>query len=158
MGLAAATTRQRWIDSKGERSGLRRVDGSSCSSLPQSEAAAHSLTIEHGLFRISLPWPPKDNPHIEFKIEVVRDPAGWNLSPVYGLRSPIPSISVYRRPRVVANLDTLLKGPGSSGPVFMADGREPSLESQANNATLGHEQSARPPTPQQLKQIVEFEM
>lgn len=158
MGLAAATTRQRWVDSKGNDPVFAAFDGSNCPSLPQTEAASHSLTIEHGLFRIPLPWPPKDNPHPEFKIEVVRDPTGCNSSLVYGLHSPIPSISVYRRPRVVANLDTLLKGPGSSGPVFMADGREPSLESQANNAALGHEQSAHPPTPQQLKQIVEFEM
>ncbi len=157
MGLAAATIRQRWIDSQGSDPVFAAFDGSNCPSLPQPEAASHSLIIEHGLFRIPLPWPPKDNPHPEFKIEVVRDPSGCNLSPVYGLLSPIRSISVYRRPRVVANLDTLLRGPGSSGPVFMADGREASLESQANNATLGHEQSANLPTPQQLKQIVEFE-
>ena len=157
MGLAADTVRQRWKDSAGRDPVFAAFDGSNCPSLPQEAASSHSLTIDHGLFRIPLPWPPKDAPKPEFQIEVVRDPGGCNLSAVYGLNSPSPTVSVYRRPRVVANLDTLLSGPGSNAPVFMADGREPSLESQARNATLGHEQSHRPPTPVQLKQIVEFE-
>ena len=157
MSVAAATIRQRWLDSNGTDPVFAAFDGSDCPSLPQHAASSHSLTIKHGLFRIPLPWPPKDVPKPEFKIEVVRDPTGCNLSAVYGLNSPNPSISVYRRPRVVANLDTLLSGPGGNAPVFMADGREPSLESQARNATLGHEQAHHPPTPEQLKQIVEFE-
>lgn len=158
MSVAAATIRQRWIDSDGKDPVFAAFDGSNCPSLPQQAATSHSLAIEHGLFRIPLPWPPKENSHPDFKIEVVRDPTGCNLSSVYGINSPNPSISVYRRPRVVANLDTLLAGPGGgNAPVFMADGREPSLESQATNAALGHEQSHRPPTPDQLKQIVEFE-
>ena len=148
MSVAAATIRQRWIDSKGKDPVFAAFDGSNCPTLPQADAASHSLTIEYGLFRIPLPWPPKDVQHPEFKIEVVRDPGGCNTS---------STISVYRRPRVVANLDTLLSGPGGAGPVFMADGREQSLESQANNATLGHEQASHPPTPEQLRQIVEFE-
>ena len=157
MGVAVDTIRQRWIDSAGKDPVFAAFDGSNCPSLPQDARASHSLLIEHGLFRIPLPWPPKDAPKPEVKIEVVRDPAGCNVSAVYGLTSPNPSVNVYRRPRVVANLDTLLSGPGSDAPVFMADGREPSLESQARNAILGHEQAQRPPTPEQLKQIVEFE-
>ena len=154
MSVAAAILKQRWIDSKGKDPVFAAFDGSNCPSLPQESAASHSLTIEQGLFRIPVPWPPKGVPHPEVKIEVVRDPGGCNLSPTYGLNT----ISVYRRPRVVANLETLLYGPGSGNkPVFMADGREPSLESQATNAVLGHEQSHRPPTQEQLRQIVDFE-
>ena len=40
----------------------------------------------------------------EFTIEVVRDPGGCNTDPQYGLNSANPMISVYRRPRVVANM------------------------------------------------------
>ena len=155
MSVAAATIRQRWLDSAGKDPVFAAFDGSNCPSLPQEKASSHSLTIEHGLFRIPLPWPPKEKP--DFTIEVVKDPTGCNLSPAYGLHSPNPTINVYRRPRVVANLDTLLSGPFSDSPVFMADGREPSLEIQARNATLGHEQSDRPPTPEQMRQIVDFE-
>jgi cytochrome c peroxidase len=158
MSVAAATIRQRWIDSNGADPVFAAFDGSNCPSLPQQLSSSHSLAIERGLFRIPLPWPPKNVPHPEFTIEVVSDPAGCNLSSVYGLRSANPQISVYRRPRVVANLETLLSGPGGgAAPVFMADGREPSLESQATNAVLGHEQSHQAPTAEQLRQIVEFE-
>ncbi|HEY3742488.1 MAG TPA: hypothetical protein VGL53_21715 [Bryobacteraceae bacterium] len=158
MGLSAATIKQRWIDSNGKDPVFAAFDGSNCPSLPQQLFSSHSLTIERGLFRIPLPWPPKNVAHPEFTIEVVRDPAGCNLSPVYGLKSANPTVSVYRRPRVVANLNTLLTGPGGgTAPVFMADGREPSLEAQATNAALGHEQSHRVPTADQLRQIVEFE-
>jgi len=38
----------------------------------------------------------------QFDIEVVSDPTGCNLDPVYGLKSKDPHISVFRRPRVVA--------------------------------------------------------
>jgi hypothetical protein len=39
----------------------------------------------------------------------------------------------------------------------MWDGREPSLESQAVNATLGHAQALAPPTAEQVAQMVAFE-
>jgi hypothetical protein len=39
----------------------------------------------------------------------------------------------------------------------MWDGREPSLASQATDATLGHAQGDNPPTPEQQQQIVAFE-
>ena len=69
----------------------------------------HSLLLSRGLFRVSLPWPPEPAPdgasiQPEFTIEVVRDPTSCNTDPVYGLKSAEPRISVFRRPRVVANL------------------------------------------------------
>jgi cytochrome c peroxidase len=39
----------------------------------------------------------------------------------------------------------------------MSDGREPSLQSQANDATLIHAQAASSPTDEQIAQIVDFE-
>src|SRR5262249_43823008 len=46
---------------------------------------------------------------------------------------------------------------GRAGVVFMADGREPTLRSQAVSAALGHEEAAAAPTEAQLLQIVDFE-
>jgi hypothetical protein len=39
----------------------------------------------------------------DFRIEVLRDPTGCNLDPAWGMTSPRSQISVFRRPRSVAN-------------------------------------------------------
>jgi cytochrome c peroxidase len=113
--------------------------------------SSHSLLLTRGLIRIFLPWPSKKVVP-DFKLEVVRDPTGCNNSPVFGLQSANPTISVYRRPRMVANFKY------ASQLSLMADGREPSLESQATTAVLVHEQANAHPTNSQLSQIVDFEM
>ena len=82
----------------------------------------------------------------DFRIEVVRDPTGCTKKPA--------SISVYRRPRVAANLKYIAL---PTGVTLMADGREPSLHSQAISAALIHEQASSAPTPAQLRQIEDFE-
>jgi hypothetical protein len=56
---------------------------------------------------------------------------------------------MYRRPLPSANLGFLS--------AVMWDGREPSLESQADDATLGHAQAEHKPTPEQHAQILAFE-
>ena len=56
---------------------------------------------------------------------------------------------------MAANLNSVIAGP--QGMSFMADGREPSLESQAISAILVHEQAEAHPTLEQLHQIVGFE-
>ena len=91
-------------------------------------------------------------------------------------------ISVYRRPRMSGNLKflnpalTTLGGgqipnidfvtgmpvvdPSTGAEIsgnIMWDGREPTLESQARNATLGHAQALKPPTDAQIAQMVEYE-
>jgi len=156
MGISAATLRERWTATEGKDPVFAAVDGSNCPDLPQSAAASHSLALERGLFRIALPWPPKtaDGTVIkpEFRIEVVRDPTGCNLSPIYGLKSKTPMISVFRRPRIAANLEYVLSG------ALMADGREPTLRSQAVTAIMTHEEAGKPPSDEQLRRIVEFEM
>jgi cytochrome c peroxidase len=76
----------------------------------------------------------------------VSDPTGCNNKPA--------SISVYRRPRVAANLDYIAL-PASG--ILMADGRASTLQSQAASAILTHEQASSDPTPAQLKQIEDFE-
>ncbi len=152
MSVSAAAIRGRWDETGGRDPIFAAVDGSNCPDLPQSEAGSHSLLLDRGLFRIALPVHSK---HAEFRIEVVRDPTGCNTSPRYGLSSPRREISVFRRPRVAANLATLVKGP--DGAVLMADGREPTLQSQAITAALVHEEAAAAPGPDALRRILDFE-
>ncbi|MBW8831124.1 MAG: hypothetical protein JF606_17205 [Burkholderiales bacterium] len=163
-----------------------------------SSNEAHSLLLNKGLFRIFLPVPqhtpdltavggPPSHP-VEFTISVVSDPYGCNTDPAYAQQvDPVTQekqqmISVYRRPRMSANLKfmttpSLTLGSGrlpnvdivtgvrvvdpstgaAIGGNIMWDGREPTLESQARNATLGHAQALKPPTDAQIAQIVAFE-
>jgi len=138
------------------------------------------------LLRIAIPLnaPPRNPPSAaktEFTIEVVRDPYGCNIDPEFSqdeidgqpvidpdTGKPLQVISVYRRPRISANLTFattafVFPGPPSvSTPAtvsgnIMWDGREPSLENQAKDATLGHAQAIAPPTLTQIQQIVAFE-
>ena len=109
MSLSAATATSRWEATGGKDPLFAAYDGSNCPTLPQADRASHSLLLDHGLFRIQRPWPPRDakggalTP--DFDIEVVRDPWGCN-SGKYGPAAG--SISVYRRPRPVANMKYLL--------------------------------------------------
>src|SRR5712692_12091897 len=122
MSLSLDLIRLRWADTNGKDPLFAAVDGSNCPDLPQDKEESHSLLLERGLFRIALPWPPfpatGEPIKPEFKIEVVRDPTGCNKNPNW--------ISVYRRPRVAANLKYIA--------TYMADGRETSLVSQAESA------------------------
>ena len=80
----------------------------------------------------------------------VDDPYNCNTNPVTGLTSPTAGIvSTYRRPLPSTNLGFLS--------AIMWDGREPSLSSQATDATLGHAQASTPPTAAQLAEIIAFE-
>src|SRR5204863_9646653 len=124
------------------------VDGSNCADLPQDKQESHSLLLERGLFRIALPWPPVTGKP-DFRIEVVRDPTGCNKNP--------ESISVYRRPRVAANLQYIALPRDVTGIALMADGRERTLQSQAISAVITHEQASAAPTLAQLQQIEDFE-
>jgi hypothetical protein len=158
MSVSAAGLRQRWSETEGKDAVFAAVDGSNCPDLPQNSRSSHSLLLDRGLFRIALPWPPRDAAGNaiapEFRIEVVNDPTGCNTSAIYGLKSAHPAVSVFRRPRVAANLKYVVAG--RAGLSFMADGRETTLREQAISAVLTHE-AANMPTDQQLEQIVELE-
>ena len=141
----------------------RRSTGRTVPDLPQDKESSHSLLLKRGLFRIPLAWPPRNadgSPKpVEFTIEVVRDPTGCNTSREYGLKSAEPTISVYRRPRMAANLKYVVSGgtpivlktgkladvdPETGKPVsmnLMTDAREASLKTQAMSAIMGHEQA-----------------
>src|SRR5438552_3588599 len=149
MSLSLDLIRDRWAATNGKDPLFAAVDGSNCPDLPQDKEGSHSLLLERGLFRIALPWPPVTASgqllEPDFRIEVVRDPTGCNKNPA--------SISVYRRPRVAANLQYIAL---PSGDTLTADGRERTLQSQAASAALIHEQAAAAPTRAQLQQIEDF--
>jgi hypothetical protein len=179
MSLSVENVKARWAATAGKDPIFAAVDGSNCPSAVQSDEKSHSLLLKHGLFRIFLPWPPKaaDGTAItpEFDLEVVSDPTGCNLDPVYGLKSKNPTVSVFRRPRVPANMKYVTAGGGpfnikDGSPMardpdtgkfvnmnIMADAREPTPKTQAVNAVLTHMQGKTPPTAAQLKQITDFE-
>jgi cytochrome c peroxidase len=142
----------------------------------------YKLLLNRGLIRVFLPWPPKaaDGSTIkpEFTIQVLSDPTKCENNSIYGLKSANPVLSIYRRPLMSSNLkfvttlgqgfppvDPLTGVPQATDPFtgqpesgnIMWDGREPTLQSQAVDATLGHAQALNPPTDAQVKQIVDFE-
>ena len=114
MSVSASGLLERWRPTDGKDPVFAAFDGSNCPGLPQDQESSHSLLLKRGLFRIPLPWPPRNadgSPKpVEFTIEVVRDPTGCNTSREYGLKSAEPTISVYRRPRPAANLKYVISG------------------------------------------------
>ncbi len=179
MSVSTTGLLDRWKSTDGKDPVFAAFDGSNCPGLPQNLQSSHSLLLKRGLFRIPLPWPPQNadgsKKPVEFTIEVVRDPTGCNLSSEYGLKSAQPMISVYRRPRPVANLKYVISGgqpivlktgmladvdPETKKPVamnLMSDAREATLTTQALDAIMGHEQARVAPTREQLEKIVEYE-
>jgi cytochrome c peroxidase len=150
MSISAQHARERFSVDPDEPL-FRLVDGATCPSddvsTPEKKQAAYRLLLEKGLIRVGLPM-PSDN--LEFRIIDVNDPYGCNTNPITGLTSPTTgTVSVYRRPLPAANLGFLS--------TIMWDGREPSLFSQAVDATLGHAQGSVKPSAEQQQQIVSFE-
>jgi len=182
MSLSVETIRRRWEESDGKDALFAPVDGMDCPHLPSGDPHSHSMLLERGLFRIFLPWPPKavDGSTIEpeFTLEVVRDPTGCNTHPEYGLKSAHPLVSVYRRPRPVANLRYIThqgfgvfafigknglpasRDPDSGQPSAMnllSDARQPTLATQALEAAVTHLQFDGKLDDQRLGRIVDFE-
>jgi cytochrome c peroxidase len=148
--VSATSVAARFALSGGADPIFRLVDGATCPSddvsTLRAKTAAYTLLINKGLIRIGLPIPAG----AQFAVTNVKDPYNCNTNPVTGLTSQTSGIvSIYRRPLPSTNLGFLS--------AIMWDGREPSLSSQATNATLGHAQAATAPTPDQLAQIVAFE-
>lgn len=178
MALSLASINRRW-DAAGASDPLfAAYDGANCPTLAPGARSSHSLLLERGLFRIALPWPPRDSNGRpitpEFEIEVVRDPTGCNRSALYGLHSATPQLSVYRRPRPASNLKYLLAAGFSFDPksglplrsdsaghivseALLADARALTLEQQAREALRQHLQLNGNPSPAQIAQIVAFE-
>jgi hypothetical protein len=179
MSLSLTTIQARWQATAGKDPLFAAIDGSNCPSLPQDQQTSHSLLLQHGLFRIARPWPPRadDGTAVapQFTIEVIRDPTGCNVDKVYGLRSPHPMVSVFRRPRPVANLKYVTAvgydfepknglplpidpktGLRMSGNI-LSDSRAGTLDAQALDAIRSHLDVHGKPNIPQIKSIVAFE-
>jgi cytochrome c peroxidase len=148
--VSAASINQRFNASGGSDPIFRVVDGATCPTdnvkTIGDKRVAYKLLIERGLIRIGLPIPA----NTQFEITSVDDPYGCTTNPITGLTSKTEGIvSVYRRPLPATNLGFLT--------TIMWDGREPSLASQASDATQGHAQASQPPSAEQVNQIVKFE-
>lgn len=161
--VSAAHVAKRFDETKGLDPIFRTNDGSNCdhsidTSTVEGRRHAYSLLTSRGLIRIALPVPAG----AEFDVVSVSNPYGC---------SETSTLSMYRRPLPSTNLRFLA--------TVMWDGRESSTQTgtkpitpsassasdlqfdllhQSVDATNGHAQASTPPTPQQQRQIVAFEM
>ena len=159
--ISAASASERFQASGGTDPLFRLIDGATCPtddvSTLGAKRRAFKLLIEKGLIRIGLPLPPSNpnppppNLPLQFEVTHVDDPYNCTTNTVTGLQSPTMGIlSMYRRPLPSTNLgfDTAI----------MWDGREPSFQHQALDATLGHAEGNLPgPSGDQQNEIVAFE-
>jgi cytochrome c peroxidase len=156
------TAKKIFVATKGNDPLFAPVDGANCPNLAATaktlaqRAAASSQLLTKANIRVFMPIPA----NAEFQIRIVKDPYGCENNPTYGL--PSGGISMYRRVMNSSNLT--MNGQLAAdrvtmnlqGPI-MWDGREPSLESQFKDATLGHAQAAAAPNDGQIAEGVAFE-
>ena len=179
MSLSAQDIQARWAATNGKDPLFAAVDGSNCPSLAQDVRASHSLLLERGAFRIARPWPPiaADGNRIapQFDIEVLHDPTGCNLSPLYGLHSKYPMVSVYRRPRPATSIKYLTAvgftfEPKNGFPLpidtetgqrmsgnLLADSRAGTLKLQILDAARTHLETKHDLSDSQVQRIIDFE-
>jgi hypothetical protein len=144
-GVSARDVAERFEKSAGTDPIFRLVDGATCPSddvsTLRAKRRAYKLLTEKGLIRIGLAIPAT----AEFALTAIDDPYGCSTNPATG--SGI--LSMYRRPLPTTNVSFLS--------AIMWDGREPSFENQAVDATLTHAQAKTAPTPDQVAEIVAFQ-
>jgi cytochrome c peroxidase len=160
FGLSAAAATRVFVRTQGHDPLFAPVDGANCPDASPEDAAAHSLILKHGLFRIIIPL----SANAQFTISVVHDPYGCAIT--LDSKTGQEDISVYRRPLPSTNLAFLSAvmvdgretvAPLNDGATFLAN-LETDLKSQASDATTGHAQALTPPTNAQLTEIVKFEL
>jgi cytochrome c peroxidase len=161
--ISAANVAKRFERTHGLDPIFRTNDGSNCdhdidTSSVEGRRQAYSLLTSRGLIRIALPVPA----NAEFEVVSVSNPYGCDET---------STLSMYRRPLPTTNLRFLS--------TVMWDGRESSTQTgtipitplgsnpgdlqtdllhQSVDATTGHAQATTPPTPQQQRQIVMFQL
>ncbi len=142
MSVSLTTIRSRWTTTGGRDPLFAMVDGANCPGLPAQSSSSHSLLLEKGLFRVALPWPARgaDGQMIspEFQLEVIADPTGCNRVGIVAQSSSNAHVSVFRRPRIAANLASLESADGTPSTHLMSDGRAPTLVAQMNDAAIHH--------------------
>lgn len=180
MSVSVRNIRARFAKSHGIDPIFAPVDGANCpNQVPRKRPRkheidtfydSHSLILNKGLIRIPIAVPT----NAEYTITIVSDPTTCNLDPDFNQNdSGTRIVSVFRRPLISGNLgpntggepgnfktNVIAFGPPPPPPPItniMVDGREPTLFTQAIDATLGHAQATRVPTREQLNQIVAFE-
>lgn len=159
-GTSVTRIRARFEASNGTDPIFRPIDGANS---PRANVAttaarrrAYNMLLTYGTIRIGMPMPED----AEFTLVYVIDPWGY---------ASAAELSLFRRPLPATNLrfltsvmwdgrETILPfvppmGPGAAHADLVA-----SLRQQAVTATLGHAQAEQPPTLQQLKAIVAFEL
>lgn len=160
FGLTAAFARKTFRRTRGQDPLFAPVDGANCPDARRDDPAAHSMLLEHGLFRISIPLAAG----AQFTITAVHDPYGCALT--IDPKTGQEDVSVYRRPLPATNLSFLSAvmidgretvAPLNDGATFLAN-LKTDLAQQASDATTGHAQALKPPTDEQLAQIVTFEL
>jgi hypothetical protein len=182
MALSVATIRERWDATRGRDPLFASIDGRNCPHLAEGDTDAHSLLLTRGLVRVASPWPPRaangEPLPVEFTLEVVRDPTGCNTHAEHGLASSQPTVSVYRRPRPVANTKYLTHSNFGVGPFIaksglpavrdpdtglptsmnmMADARATTLKLQAADAARTHLELTGPLPRDTMRALVAFE-
>jgi cytochrome c peroxidase len=149
--VSAASVQQRFLFSLGNDPIFRLFDGATCPSDNVATYAAmqnaYSLLLSKGLIRIGLPLAAT------LTISGVDDPYGCSNNVVVNVGSTA-IYSFYRRPLPSTNF---FFQTSNTSNLFMWDGREPSLDQQSIDATLGHAQALAPPTQVQQTQMVGFE-
>lgn len=162
MSISPPQIRERFAQTQGRDPLFAAFDGANCPNGKNSDAAAHSLLLSHGLIRIPLPVPA----NAQFTVTVVHDPYGCAL--VADPTSGVLTLSTYRRPLPSTNLRFLsaVMFDGRESPASSALGSistfnanlQQDLMQQAIDATTGHAQAKSAPTTQQVMDIVNFEM
>ena len=137
-------------------------DGADCPSKRGAPTEIHSLLLARGVIRIPLPWPPRDaagapvEPEFVLTITPADDPTGCNTGPDHGPAAG--TVSVYRRPPSAAQMNfKTLRADGQGLPLqgsLMWDGRQPTLEAQAIEASQSHLQAAHSPDEAVLARLV----
>ena len=133
--------RRRFDRTRGLDPIFRSNDGSNCenadiSSVPKRRRA-FSMLLDRAVIRVGITVPAG----AEFVVERADDP--------YHCDAPGDLVSMFRRPLPSTNLTFLS--------AVMWDGREASLATQADDATMGHAQAAGHLSPEQVQDIVSFE-
>src|SRR5439155_17383771 len=163
MSVSAAHVQRRFEATAGLDPIFRTVDGSNCNhdidvSTVAGRSTAYSLLRTRGLIRVAIQVPA----YADFDVVSVENPYSCNET---------DTISQYRRPLPAANLRFLsavmfdgresspLTGTTKILPTNYPDSLRSNLLHQAMDATMGHAQGdSTRPTPDELKQIVDFEM
>ena len=178
--IARRRIRARWQATDGKDPLFAAIDGRNCPHLPRRRrsralAAAQPRPVSRVLAVAAAHEQPakRSSPSSRSRSCAIR--RGCNTHPVHGLQSAAPTISVYRRPRPVANLKYVTAAEFGVGPFslkdaqpalrdpatgrlvnmnMIADAREPTLRTQAISAALTHLETKAGPSAAVLERLI----